>query len=451
MQALQINLIPLRKALISGHHNELYVLVNVTLNEELASQKFDRPKLKIAYILDRSGSMSGRRLNEAKKCIQQSLSMLSPQDEMALISYDDEVRLDLPLNTVENQLGTIDQILQGIESGGSTNLSDGWIKGADILVASSTQAHENSCLKRVFLLSDGQANRGVCLPGELRKIGQNYWEKGVSTSTFGIGLGFNEVLMSNIAKSSAGSGFFGETANDLSDPFGSEIHALAETFAHSIKLSIQPRNEKIKIKQINDFNEDEKGIDLLPLTLGAKSWAILKCTILEDELQSSEDLFKVVVTGLQLNNGDLLSSEAKMAALPVVDLNVYQAIAESEEVQKALSEAQMTEDRRVILNALENRNWTLVKDLILKLKSDAERTQSEWKKKLLTEMEKLLDIQDYETFQKELFFSTEMMSKQRKLDSKFLLRQSQTSNRSVDDLISQKRYLYEKSSSRKND
>jgi Ca-activated chloride channel family protein len=445
MQALQINLIPIRKALIANNANELFVLANVSLNKELAAQKFDRPKLKIAYVLDRSGSMSGQRIDEAKKCIRQSINLLDAKDQMTLVSYDDEVSLDMKLDTVENQLTQIDNVLSGINSGGSTNLSGGWSTGADVLV---NDKEETACLKRVFLLSDGHANQGVCSLTELGKIGKSYWDKEVSTSTFGIGTGFNEELMSEIAKQSGGSTFFGETSNDLSDPFGRDINELAQTFAYRVKLSVQTRNAKIKVKQMNDFNEGLDGVDLQPLTIGAKSWVLLKCSIPASEVDVQEDLFKVIVKGIQVSNGNALVAEADFNILPAVDLSVYQALGADEEVSNALSEVQLIEQRKVLQAAIDRGNWEQVEELIQQLKN--EKDQSEWKKKLIVEMEVLSKRRDAEMLKKEAYYSSKMMSSSRKADMQFMHMQSDLGQGSIDQLMAEKRYLYQKSSSRKN-
>src|SRR5215212_4756502 len=85
----------------------------------------DRPPLRLALVIDRSGSMAGAKLDVAKRSAAWLVSRLRERDQLALVDYDDEVRLLAPLGAPRDRLA---HALAHIAAGGSTNLSGGWLK-----------------------------------------------------------------------------------------------------------------------------------------------------------------------------------------------------------------------------------------------------------------------------------------------------------------------------------
>ena len=81
-------------------------------------------------------------------------------------------------------------------------------------------------VSRVLLLSDGGANRGLTDPAKIAQACGRMAKAGVSTSTYGLGGGFNEELMSAMAEAGRGNAYYGATAADLKDPFEAEFDLL---------------------------------------------------------------------------------------------------------------------------------------------------------------------------------------------------------------------------------
>jgi Ca-activated chloride channel family protein len=108
-----------------------------------------RPPLHLALVLDRSGSMAGRKLEVARECAAFVARRLAPTDELALVAYDDEVSLVAPLAPVDQQalLAAIAQI----PPGGQTNLSGGWLKGVEELGRASGEGACRRTVKRVAM------------------------------------------------------------------------------------------------------------------------------------------------------------------------------------------------------------------------------------------------------------------------------------------------------------
>jgi Ca-activated chloride channel family protein len=78
-----------------------------------------RPALKLALVIDRSGSMAGEKLEVTKACAAYLVRRLSPTDELAVVAYDDAVDLVAPLAPVQTE--NLIPALAAIHPGGSTN------------------------------------------------------------------------------------------------------------------------------------------------------------------------------------------------------------------------------------------------------------------------------------------------------------------------------------------
>ena len=86
----------------------------------------------MALVIDRSGSMSGRPREEAKRCAEHVLGKLRPTDAVALVKFDNRVQRlwpAVPLGDGVPQRAAI----ATIHAGGNTNLHGGWKEGANSL------------------------------------------------------------------------------------------------------------------------------------------------------------------------------------------------------------------------------------------------------------------------------------------------------------------------------
>ena len=159
--------------------------------------KKERQPYGIAFVIDRSGSMSGEPLDEAIKCVDFMVDKLVESDSAALVTFDNQVSLDYPLSVLSNKQ-KFKTVLATIHSGGTTYLHGGWREGAEEFVRKESTA----AIKRIVLLSDGCANEGLVEPVEIAAQAESFAKIGITTSTYGLGKGFNEelILSANVLK-----------------------------------------------------------------------------------------------------------------------------------------------------------------------------------------------------------------------------------------------------------
>ncbi|MBI1342771.1 MAG: VWA domain-containing protein [Terrimonas sp.] len=199
--------------------------------------------LNIAIVIDRSGSMSGDKISYAKKAAEDIIQRLSPDDYVSVIVYDDEVDLIQASIRVTDKEAILAKIRR-IETGGSTNLWGGTEKGFEQV----RSGYKNRYVNRVLLISDGLANVGLTSQFEIRKRVSAYREKeGITLSTFGVGLDYNEILMTDMAESGNGNYYFISAPDKMASLFEKELNGLLNVAAQNAEIRIQlPRGISIQ-------------------------------------------------------------------------------------------------------------------------------------------------------------------------------------------------------------
>jgi len=193
----------------------------------------NRPAANIAIVLDRSGSMQGEKLRRAKQAAIMAIERLGPQDIVSVIAYDDQIRVLVPATRVSDR-DAIARAIEALEAGGSTALFAGVSKGASEV----RKFLSGDRVNRVILLSDGLANVGPDSPVELGALGASLAKEGVSVTTIGLGLGYNEDLMTKLASRSDGNHAFVEHPRDLARIFEYELGDVLSVVAQDVVITI---------------------------------------------------------------------------------------------------------------------------------------------------------------------------------------------------------------------
>lgn len=197
-------------------------------------EKLQRTPTNITIVLDKSGSMQGDKIRHAKEAAIMAINQLGPQDIVSVVTYDTTVSVVVPATKVINK-NNIATMIRQIRANGSTALFAGVSKGADELRKYISANRVN----RVILLSDGLANVGPQSPSELGQLGSSLAKEGISVTTIGLGLGYNEDLMTQLAGFSDGNHAFVENAQDLAKIFQSEFGDVLSVIAQEVNIEIR--------------------------------------------------------------------------------------------------------------------------------------------------------------------------------------------------------------------
>ena len=194
-----------------------------------------RPPVNLALVIDRSGSMSGDKIVKAREAALEAVERLAPDDVVSLVVYDNHIETLVQAQRVGDGRRLRDAIC-GIEARGGTALYGGVTRGASEV---RKNLEDRRYINRVILLSDGLANVGPSSPEELGRLGTSLMKEGISVTTIGLGLGFNEDLMTRLAQRSDGNTYFVEHSSDLPRIFSAELGDVLSVIARRVIVEIE--------------------------------------------------------------------------------------------------------------------------------------------------------------------------------------------------------------------
>lgn len=194
----------------------------------------ERAPINVAIVMDRSGSMQGEKIEKAREAAINALDLLKPTDIVSIIAYDTDVSVLVPATKLTDKEQVVG-VIRSIQANGNTALFGGVSKGAAEVRKFLDDKHVN----RIILLSDGLANVGPSSPGELGDLGTSLKKENISVSTLGLGSGYNEDLMVNLAGKSGGNHQFIENASELASIFRREFDEALSVVAQEIDLKIE--------------------------------------------------------------------------------------------------------------------------------------------------------------------------------------------------------------------
>ncbi|CAB1058085.1 hypothetical protein D1BOALGB6SA_2841 [Olavius sp. associated proteobacterium Delta 1] len=238
---------------VSGHLIQNKVLqgsagtlgLNLTLaaGEIAASNSGEARNVDLVIVLDRSGSMKGRKMNDARQAVFKLLSSLGAKDRFALVTYSDGVQIASGLlNVTRKNQQVMESAVSRVRVGGGTNLGAGLQAGINLLRFSD----RNTNAAKVILISDGLANKGITDVQALSNIAAVAVEKEFAVSTVGVGDEFNEYLMTAIADQGTGNYYYLENPAAFAEVFQKEFHDTRSSIVNNLKIQI-PLKDGIRL------------------------------------------------------------------------------------------------------------------------------------------------------------------------------------------------------------
>ncbi|MDB4953203.1 MAG: Von Willebrand factor type domain protein [Myxococcales bacterium] len=194
-----------------------------------------RPPLSLAVVIDRSGSMNGVPMRNAKAAAAELVDQLDEADAFTIVTFssNDEVVAPIQSATPAKKAAARAAIERIWDDGGTCTSC-----GLTTATAQLGRSPIAGGLRRIVLISDGQANLGIFNRDELAQLVSRTAANGISISTVGVGLEFDEVTMARLADVGRGNYYFVEDTANLGTMFRRELGGLAETVASEVRLVV---------------------------------------------------------------------------------------------------------------------------------------------------------------------------------------------------------------------
>jgi len=270
----------------------VYVLARVVAESEAGA---DRPPVNLALAIDRSSSMRGPRIRQALRAASELLGRLGATDRLTIIAFDSGVRTVFgPEQLTDDNREVALSALAELDTGVGTNLAAAVRKGAEAIASGFVRG----AVSRLILLTDGQPSVGVTDTSRLCRLVEKEHERGVSLTTMGVGEGFEDGLLSEMARRGRGGFHYLAAAADIPAAFGRELDGVFAIAATETQLKILPHADVVSVDLLHRLPsrvlEDGLQVDIGEVASGAPRQVLMK--LVRNPLSESRNLGTVMVT-----------------------------------------------------------------------------------------------------------------------------------------------------------
>lgn len=208
----------------------------------------DRPACCVVAVIDRSGSMGGGRLDAAKRGLLSIIDRMRPTDRLGVVVFDGQAQLIVPaeeMSAAHRQRAQ--SVIAAVQPGGNTDLGGGLLRGLQEARRAATETGAT-----VIVLSDGHANAGITDPTSLHDLARSARADLITTSTIGVGLGFDETLLATIALGGAGNAAFAEHADAAAGAIADEVDGLLSKSVQAASALLVPSEHVTAVSILSD-------------------------------------------------------------------------------------------------------------------------------------------------------------------------------------------------------
>ena len=202
-----------------------------------AEKEKDTPGLALMLVLDRSGSMSGQKIELAKEAAKATLEVLQRDDQIGVVAFDNQPMPVVHLQSAANRMRILNN-LSRVTAGGGT-----------AILPALDMAHEelqesNAQVKHVILLTDGQSSREG-----IENLVSRMYRDGITVTTVAVGESADRELLEQIAALAGGRYYSTNNADNIPKIFMKETSQVSRTsiVEEHFRPRINPRFSRLQL------------------------------------------------------------------------------------------------------------------------------------------------------------------------------------------------------------
>lgn len=214
----------------------VYVLIEAVPGAAMAQVEMP---LNLSLVLDKSGSMQGKKIQNLRQAAKLVVDRLGADDLLSVIAFSDrKYRIAESQNVTDKE--ELKAKIDRIRDGGGTAISGGMAQGLAELEKGLDPDLDPGHVSRMLLLTDGQTfgDEKQC-----KKLGKKAGDKGIVVHALGLGDDWNEDLLDEVAEASGGVADFIDSPDKIVPFFEKAVQSMQDTVVQNAQMILRLAND----------------------------------------------------------------------------------------------------------------------------------------------------------------------------------------------------------------
>lgn len=226
------------------------------------------------------------------------------------MTFDDSAQVVVPAGPLTDKDAVIARI-HAVQAGGCTDLSAGYLRGLREIRRVATAGGT------VLVVSDGHVNAGIKDADEFASVTAKAYEQRIVTSTLGYGRGYDETLLSAIARSGSGNHVFADNTDAAGAAIAGEVDGLLNKVVQALSLTVEFEPSVTFLRLYNDLPATQIGDGQVMVELGDLYAEEARKVLLKFQVPAMAALGLAGIATLELAYVELPGLVEHLATLPI--------------------------------------------------------------------------------------------------------------------------------------
>lgn len=229
-------------------------------------------------------------------------------------TFDDAADVVVPAGPLTDKQRATDAVAR-IDAGGLTDLSSGYLRALQELRRGTTAAGSRG--GTVLIVSDGHVNQGIQDVDALAGVTAKAAADGIVTSTLGYGRGYDETLLSAMARAGNGNHVFADDPDAAGAAIAGEVDGLLAKSAQAVTLTVRFVPQVQKLTLYNDLPAHQIAERELMIELGDLHALEQRKLLLQMKVDGLAALGVTLVADLELRYVETATLTEHTVTLPI--------------------------------------------------------------------------------------------------------------------------------------